>query len=110
MGRPGIMLTTDKANPSNEGALNCRDDLGHAIRVRVMDVCLLYDSQRRSTYRGWWQSVFRTFHNQRLSGVPESIVNRVELHETTPVSSDRPQMVIDLTVRSITREIRGFGT
>ncbi len=33
MGRPGIMLTTDKANPSNEGALNGRDDLGHAIRV-----------------------------------------------------------------------------
>lgn len=106
---PGIVLTTDKTTPSDEAALNGRDDLGHAIRVLVKDICLKYDSQRRSLYRGWWQSIFRAFHNQRLAGIPESVINKVEMHNTTPTSQQAPQVILDLTIRAITREVRGLG-
>jgi hypothetical protein len=110
LGTPGIHLTTDKTIPTDEAALNGRDDLGHAIRVLVKDICTKFDNQRRSLYRGWWQSIFRAFHNQRLAGIPESIVNRVEMNkDVTPVSDEAPQVILDLTVRVITREVRGLG-
>ncbi len=110
IGLPGIALTTDKTNPSDEAALNGRDDLGHAIRVLVKDICMQFDSQRRALYRGWWQSIFRAFHNQRLAGIPESIINKVEMNrDITPTSKEAPQVILDLTIRVITREVRGLG-
>jgi hypothetical protein len=110
---PCIILTTDKATPTDEKALNGTDDWGNGIRILVKDVCMQFDSQRRSLYRGWLQSIRRAFHNQRLPGVSypsgNSIINKIELRGTTPVSDKAPQVVLDLLLRAITREPRGLG-
>lgn len=107
---PCVVLTTDGASQSNESALNGRDDIGQPVRCLVKDVCLTFENRNVEVYRGWRQSVFRAFHNQRLPGVPESVVNRVELGGgVTPVRTDRPQMIFELTVRCVTREVRGLG-
>lgn len=109
---PKILMTTDKARKTNEASLNGRDDLGYPIRLLIKDLCVKFDNSRRSLYRGWEQSIFRAFNNQRLPGISPggtSIVNRVEVGDVTPVSSDEPQVVCDITVRAITREVRGLG-
>lgn len=106
---PCTVLTTDGANQTNEAALNGRDDIGQPIRCLVKDICGKFDSTKLETYRSWRQAIFRAFHNQRLPGVIESVRNRVELGGVTPAESKQPQMVFDLTIRCITREVRGLG-
>ncbi|MDB5312658.1 MAG: hypothetical protein JWO38_6860, partial [Gemmataceae bacterium] len=106
---PCVVLTTEDARESDEAALNGRDDVGHAVRVLVKDVCLKFDDGRRDTYRAWRQAIFRAFHNQRLPGVIESVRNKVELGAVADVSSNEPQVVSELLIRCITREVRGLG-
>jgi hypothetical protein len=106
---PCVVLTTEDARESDEATLNGRDDIGHAVRVLVKDVCLKFDDARRDTYRAWRQAIFRAFHNQRLPGVVESVRNKVELGPVAAVSSGEPQVVSELLIRCITREVRGLG-
>lgn len=106
---PCTVLTTEGASQTNESALNGRDDLGQPVRCLVKDVCTAFDSAQLQTYRLWRQGIFRAFHNQRLPGVIESVRNRVELGAVTPTVSDRPQMVFELLIRCVTREVRGLG-
>lgn len=106
---PCVVLTTEDARESDEAALNNRDDIGHAVRLLVKDVCLKPDDKTRDVYRGWRQAIFRAFHNQRLAGVIESVRNKVEMGAVAAVSSNEPQVVSELLIRCITREVRGLG-
>ena len=106
---PTTILTTEGARQTDEKSLNGRDDIGHPVRMLVKDLCLKFDEKKREIYRQWRQALFRAFHNQRLPGIPESIMNKVELGEITAASSAEPQMICELTIRCITREVRGLG-
>ena len=106
---PCIVLTTEGARQTDEAALNGRDDIGHPVRMLVKDLCLKFDEKKRKEYRKWRQALFRAFHNQRLPGIIESVMNKVELGEITAASMAEPQMICELTVRAITREVRGLG-
>ena len=106
---PCVVLATDGTRQSDESALNGRDDLGQPVRVLVKDVCLKFDDANRELYRQWRQAITRCFINQRLAGVPESVRNKIELGEVAIVESRAPQVVLELTVRAVTREVRGVG-
>jgi hypothetical protein len=106
---PCIILTTEGARQTDEKRLNGRDDIGHPVRMLVKDLCLKFDEKKRKEYRKWRQAFFRAYHNQRLPGIIESVMNKVELGEITAASMSEPQMICELTVRCITREVRGLG-
>jgi hypothetical protein len=106
---PCTLLATEGSSQTEESALNGRDDLGQPVRVLVKDVCLKFDDSNRETYRQWRQAITRCFINQRLAGVPESVRNKVELGEVAIVESRAPQVVLEITVRAVTREVRGVG-
>jgi hypothetical protein len=106
---PCTVLTTDGARQTDEAALNGRDDVGQPVRALVKDVCLKFDDQKKAEYEKWRQSIFRAFHNQRLPGVAESKMNKVELGVLSPAESPAPQTVFEVTIRCVTREVRGLG-
>lgn len=106
---PCTVLTTEGARETVESALNGRDDVGRPVRLIVRDLCLAFDEAKRETYRRWRQALYRAFQSQRLPGVPESVRNKVEVSEVTPAPRREPQMVIEMVVRCVTREVRGLG-
>ncbi|WP_439623376.1 hypothetical protein [Gemmata sp.] len=106
---PCTVLTSEDGQDSDEAALNGRDDLGHPVRVQIMVHCVKFDNSIKDTLRAYRQAVFRAFHNQRLSGVTESVRNRVELGGIAMIRGDAPLANSELTVRCVTREVRGLG-
>jgi hypothetical protein len=107
---PLTVVTPAGARQSNEAALNGRDDWGHPVRVLIRDKVFQYDQTARTKFEGWRQAVLRAFHNQRLPGVPESVVCRVDLGPLVePPPGGNGKLMSELTVRCITREPRGLG-
>jgi hypothetical protein len=106
---PCTVLTTAGTRETIERGQNNRDDLGHGVRLLVKDVCHQFDARKREAYRVWRQAIFRAFHNQRLPGVPESVVTRVDPGDVAYVDTRKPQVVSTLNVKCVTREVRGIG-
>ena len=107
---PCIILTTEKERPSDESVLSTLDDIGHPYRILVKDVCFRFDDSARRTYRAWSQAIRRAFVGQRLPGVTESVINKVDFGEVARVSDgEGPQVVVEILLRVITREPRGLG-
>ena len=80
------------------------------MRILIKDVCLKYDEQQaREPYRLWRQAIQRCFISQRILGVIDSIYNKIEFGDVTVVDSQYPQVVIEVIVRAVIREVRGIG-
>lgn len=109
---PCLLLTSDDARQTAEGVLNGRDDWGHPVRLLVRDVAAQFDAAAKARFRAWRQALTRAFHNQRLAGVAESVRNVVEpgaLLRRVPGDKNRAVAESELTVRCVTREVRGLG-
>ena len=81
---PCTVLTTDDGQDTDEAAMNGRDDIGHPVKCQIMVSCVKFDNSTKRLLLKYRQAVFRAFHNQRLSGVIESIVNKVEFGDIAP--------------------------
>lgn len=106
---PCTVLTTEDTRETDEAALNGRDDIGHRVRVLVKDVVAKFDQAKKNTFLAWRQAVTRAFINQRLPGVIESVRNKVEFGPPIVPAGGKPQVVLELVVNCITREVRGLG-
>lgn len=106
---PCVVLSTEGMRFTDEAALNNTDYIGNPVRCQIKDVCIKFDDAKRDTYRAWAQAIRRAFINQRIPGVAESIRNKVEFGDVAAVESNFAQVVAELTIRPITRELRGLG-
>lgn len=107
---PHLVVTPAGERQTNEAALNGRDDWGHPVRVSIRDKVFQFNQTQRATFDGWRQSLVRAFHNQRLPGVPESVTCRVEVGALAePPPGGDGMLMSELTVRCVTRELRGLG-
>lgn len=111
---PCVIASTESARQTDEAALNGRDDLGHPIRLLIRDVVPKFDEVAQTRFRLWRQSITRAFINQRMPGVIETIINRVEpgaLLRHVPGGGEKMKNIAEseLVIRCITREVRGLG-
>lgn len=108
---PCTLISTQDGRQTNERALNGRDDWGWPVRVLIRDVVVKFDQAQRSKFRLWRQRVTRAFVNQRLPGLVESVICRVEPGALLRRVSGGPPNVLEseLVVRAVTREVRGPG-
>lgn len=108
--KPCTVLVPENAAQTDEGALNGRDDYGNPVRVLVRDGVFRWDNSKRDEFLRWRQAIIRTFLNQRLPGVPESVRNKVEMGSLIhPPEGKGGDVVMELVIRCITREVRGLG-
>ncbi len=106
---PCTVVSSEDVSQTDEAVVNARDDIGNPVYLQIMIHCVKFDNTIKNTLRKYRQDVFRAFNNQRLSGVTESIVNKVEFGEIAHVKGDTPHARSELTIRCITREVRGLG-
>lgn len=108
---PCTLITTQDGQQTNEKALNGRDDWGWPVVVLIRDVVAKFDQEQRSKFRLWRQAVTRAFVNQRLPGLPESVICRVAPGALLRRVPNGPPNVLEteLTIRAVTREVRGLG-
>jgi hypothetical protein len=107
---PHTVATPAGARQSDEAALNGRDDWGHPTRLLIRDKVFKFDQTARATFELWKQRFYRAFHNQRLPGIPESVVCRVEFGpQVEPPPGGNGTLSTELVVRCVTREVRGLG-
>jgi hypothetical protein len=107
-----VLDTGDGVRETDEAAMNNRDDLGHPVRVCIFDTKDQFDQSatKQALYESMRQSIWRAFHNQRLAGVPESVINKVEPLALTEMEKGRYQWFRSgLLIRCRTRELRGLG-
>jgi hypothetical protein len=109
---PCTLISTQDGRQSNEMALNGRDDWGWPVRVLIRDVVAKFDQDQRSKFRLWREKVTRAFVNQRMPGLVESVICRVEpgaLLRRVPGGSIPNVVESELVIRAIAREVRGLG-
>lgn len=95
---------------TDEGGTNIRDDVGYPLRVDLVDRASPDDKRIIPLVTKARQSIQRAFRQQRLPGVPETYVCRVE---PAPIyDPELPAYQIALSsfvLRFVAREVRGFG-
>jgi hypothetical protein len=108
---PCAILSVDGVQENYENALSTADDVGRPVKVQLADRCDKRELiTNLPTYELWREKVARCFVNQRLAGVNESHICRIEPYVI--VDPNLPQyeyMVNALTVRAVCREPRGVG-
>lgn len=105
---PCILLTHEGGRESQEGTTTGKDDIGYPINVYVVDRQGVDFKAKRKTWLKWRQQVFRALRNQRLSGVTESLIVKMEPDAVFDPKLPSYQVVIlGFTARCVCRETRG---
>lgn len=100
----------DGVKETDDAAMNNRDDIGHPVRVLILDRKGRFDNTDMAKYERWRQAIWRAFHNQRLAGVIESVICKVEPYAVAEHEKGKYQgLRVGLLIRCRTRELRGLG-
>ena len=107
-----IPLHEGAETPGPSGGTNLRSDWGHPLRVMVLDRKNPDSGDTITpTYETWRQQILRSFDRERLPAVPQVLETLVEpgplMQAYTP---DFNIVGTEITVRSVARQPRGFGT
>ncbi len=105
---PCILLTHDGNRESQEGTTTGKDDIGYPINVLVCDRHGADLVSKRKTWLKWRQQVFRALRNQRLAGVVESLIVKMEPLQTfDPKLPSYQHLILGFVARCVCRETRG---
>lgn len=107
---PAVVISTMgiEAQPQNQGT-NQRDDVDYPVNVTILaaDNGDLVTNQAR--YLKWREQINRAFRNQRLDGVPEIMICRVQPAQITAAQQFWANVYhSSLIVRCVSREVRGM--
>lgn len=106
---PGAVVFRDPLPDQDLSVLNARDDVGMGFQVVFQDASRGERGAPVAKWDRWYEQACRAFRNQRLPGLPENTVCRVEPAKTmSPDDRVYLSMVSALTVRVVTREPRGI--
>lgn len=105
---PCILLTHEGNRESQDGTTTGKDDIGYPVNVLVCDRHGADFVTKRKTWMKWRQQVFRALRNQRLAGVTESLIVRMEpLTMFDPKLPSYQHVILGFVARCVCRETRG---
>lgn len=105
---PCILLTHEGGRETQERTTTGKDDIGYPINVFVVDRHGTDFKTKRKTWLKWRQQVFRALRNQRLAGVTECQIVKMEPDAVfDPKLPSYQQVILGFTARCVCRETRG---
>lgn len=107
---PAALVTIDGVQETEESTLSTLDDVGYPVKIMFVDRQSKNDSRDLQNYELWRLYAANAFRNQRLLGIPESKICRIEEYVIVdPNAREFQYMVSGLTVRCVCRQGRGIG-
>ena len=84
-------------------------DIGHPVRVMIMDRVSKYDHAAMPDYDDWRDRIWKRFDNKRLPGVPEAFTCEIEPDSISdPRGVQYSEMVSQFIIRVTAREGTGY--
>ncbi len=106
---PCIAVVYSGEREAQEMVMTGRDDIVYPFRIVVADRHPVEDDTARARYQLWRQQIARALRNQRLSGVPESVICKLKyganVDPTAKMSYEL--MIFGMTLNCVAREPRG---
>jgi hypothetical protein len=107
---PCGILTVDGLSETFVPKLSGKDDWIRPVKVMICDRCDQYDHGRLPDYELWRERLMRSVNQQRVPGLPESLITTVEpLIIVDPNMPKFQFLVSGFIVRAQTREARGLN-
>lgn len=106
---PCVVLTHESTSQTKTQVIVGTSDIGHPIRVMIMDRVSKYEHDRMPNYDFWRDHIWKKFDNKRLPGVPEVLTCEIEPDQISdPRSVQYQEMVSQFIIRVNTREYTGY--
>lgn len=106
---PCGLLTTEGVNETYTPRTSGRDDWGRPVKVLLCDRADVWEHEKLAQYELWRERLMRSVSQQRIPGLPESVVTTIEpLVVIDPNANKFQFMVSGFVVRAQTREVRGI--
>jgi len=102
---PCVILTHENTSQTKTQAIVGTSDIGHPVRVMIMDRVSKYEQDKMPDYDDWRNRIWKKFDNKRLVGVPEVLTCEIEPDTISdPRSPQYQEMVSQFIIRVNTRE------
>jgi hypothetical protein len=107
---PCLMLSIEGVQETPESSQSLKDDWGRPCRVAIFDRHDTHAHSGLSKYELWRERLIRSVNQQRVPGLPESLITKVEPYVIADPNLPAYQhFVSGFLVRATCREPRGLG-